>query len=48
MLRVKKLVPEAELPSRATPGSAGYDLTSVESHVILPGTPRSSGHRVGY
>lgn len=37
MLRVKKIHPDAELPSRATIGSAGYDLTSVESHVILPG-----------
>jgi dUTP pyrophosphatase len=37
MLRVKKLSPDAELPFRGTPGSAGYDLTSTESHVILPG-----------
>jgi len=37
MLRVKKKDPAAVLPSRATPGSAGYDLTSVESHIILPG-----------
>ena len=37
MLRVKRLSPDAQLPSRATDGSAGYDLTSIESHVILPG-----------
>lgn len=37
MLRVKKLVHEAVLPSRATDGSAGYDLTAVEPHIILPG-----------
>lgn len=37
MLRVKKKDPDAVIPSRATPGSAGYDLTSVESHIILPG-----------
>ena len=37
MLRVKKLNPEAVFPVRATEGSAGYDLTSVESHIILPG-----------
>ena len=27
--RFKKLVPEAAVPYRATPGSAGYDLTAV-------------------
>lgn len=37
MLRVKKLDTTAVLPSRATSGSAGYDLTAIDSHVILPG-----------
>ena len=37
MLLVKKKDPNAVIPIRATPGSAGYDLTSVESHIILPG-----------
>lgn len=37
MLFVKKKDPKAVIPTRATPGSAGYDLTSVESHIILPG-----------
>ena len=37
MLRVKKLHKEAVLPVRGSPGAAGYDLTSTESHIILPG-----------
>ena len=37
MLRVKKLHSEAVLPSRGSSGAAGYDLTSTESHIILPG-----------
>lgn len=36
-LNVTKLIPEAILPSRATPTSAGFDLFSVDSYVILPG-----------
>ena len=37
MLRVKKLETTAKLPIRATPGSAGYDLSSVDSKTIAPG-----------
>ena len=36
-LNVSKVVPHATLPSRATPGSAGFDLYSADSYVILPG-----------
>lgn len=36
-LHVTKLVPHATLPSRATPGSAGYDLYSTDNYVVLPG-----------
>jgi dUTP pyrophosphatase len=36
-LNVTKLVPTAILPSRATPGSSGYDLYSTDSYVVLPG-----------
>lgn len=35
-LKVTKLVPHATVPSRATSGSAGYDLYSAEGYVILP------------
>lgn len=35
-LRVKKIVPEAKLPTRAKEGDAGLDLYSVESCVIAP------------
>lgn len=31
---VKKLVPEAKLPLKGTPGAAGYDLCSIEETVI--------------
>lgn len=37
---VKKLSPNAILPSRATPGSAGYDLASAENIAIPSGTRR--------
>ena len=37
MLRVKKLHSEAVLPTRGSSDAAGYDLTSTESHIILPG-----------
>ena len=37
MLYVKKLFPEAKLPVRATPGSAGYDLAASDGKTILPG-----------
>jgi len=39
-LIVKKLTPHALIPSRATDGSAGYDIYSAEGYVLLP------GHRV--
>lgn len=35
-LKVIKLVPHATTPTRATSGSAGYDLYSAEGYVILP------------
>ena len=37
LLVVKKLEPDAKLPSRATTGSAGYDLYSYDDGMILPG-----------
>jgi dUTP pyrophosphatase len=36
-LNVTKLVPHAILPARATSGSAGYDLFSIDNYVVLPG-----------
>lgn len=39
-LNVRKLVPSAILPARATPGAAGYDLFSADGYFVLP------GHRV--
>lgn len=36
-LKIKKLVPHAIIPSRATAQSAGYDLYSSEGYVLLPG-----------
>jgi dUTP pyrophosphatase len=36
-LRVKRLVPQAVLPTRQSEGAAGYDLTSVEDVEIQPG-----------
>ena len=36
-LNVIKLDPHAVLPARATSGSAGYDLFSIDSYVVLPG-----------
>ena len=39
-LNVSKLAPQATLPTKSTPGSAGFDLYSVDNYVILP------GHRV--
>lgn len=35
-LKVTKIVPHAIVPSRATAGSAGYDLYSAEGYVVLP------------
>lgn len=39
-LNVKRLVPNAVLPTRGTPGAAGYDLYSTDGFIIMP------GHRV--
>ena len=36
MLHVKKLISKAKLPARTTHGSAGYDLSAVDSKTILP------------
>lgn len=45
MLKIKKLVENAYIPSRGTPGSVGYDIKALESGVILPGhrMPVSTG-----
>ncbi len=40
-LRVKKIVPEAKLPTRAKEGDAGVDLYSVESCSIAPSERRA-------
>lgn len=37
MFRVAKLSPLAQVPSRAGPGDAGYDVSSVEAVTIAPG-----------
>ena len=37
MIKVKKLMADAILPTRATEGSAGYDLYSVDDILIVPG-----------
>lgn len=39
-LNVSKLSPQAIIPTQSSPGSAGFDLYSVDNYVILP------GHRV--
>ena len=36
-LNVTKLVPQATLPARSTPGAVGYDLFSIDNYVVLPG-----------
>ncbi len=36
-IRIKKLCPDAKIPVRATPYSAGYDLFSVEEKILNPG-----------
>lgn len=36
-LKVKKLSPDAQLPTRGSEGAAGYDIQSIESCVVLPG-----------
>ncbi len=37
ILKVKRLVPEAKLPTKATDGSAGWDLYAAKSGRIYPG-----------
>jgi dUTP pyrophosphatase len=37
VLKVNKINSEAILPVRGSDGAAGYDLHSVENHVLLPG-----------
>jgi dUTP pyrophosphatase len=36
-LNVTRLVPQAQLPVRSSPGAAGYDLFSTDNYVIMPG-----------
>jgi dUTP pyrophosphatase len=36
-LNVIKINPLATLPTRGTPGAAGYDLFSIDNYVVLPG-----------
>ncbi len=36
-IRIKKLCPDARIPVRVTPYSAGYDLFSVEEKILNPG-----------
>ena len=36
-LNVTRLVPQAQLPARSSPGAAGYDLFSTDNYVIMPG-----------
>lgn len=36
-LRVTKIIPEATLPVRGSPGAVGYDLVATSGCVILPG-----------
>jgi len=40
-LKVKKIVPEAKLPTRAKEGDAGLDLYSIESCTISPSERRT-------
>lgn len=37
MFKVKKVDENAVIPRRATPGSAGLDISSVEEKIVLPG-----------
>ena len=37
MLDVKLLLPEATVPTKATPGAAGWDLYSAENVTVQPG-----------
>lgn len=45
-LKVKRLVPEAELPRYAHPGDAGLDVFAAEDAVLQPGT--SARIRTGF
>jgi dUTP pyrophosphatase len=36
-LKIKKFYEDAQIPKRATPGSAGYDLYAYEDYTIEPG-----------
>jgi len=36
-VKIKRISPDAIIPTKATPGSNGYDLFSVEQKSILPG-----------
>ena len=36
-LKVKKLHPDAVLPTRADPGSSGWDLYAADNYCINPG-----------
>jgi dUTP pyrophosphatase len=40
MIQFKSLSPQAKMPSKGSPGSAGYDISSVEELIILPGQRR--------
>jgi dUTP pyrophosphatase len=48
MIRIELVHPLAKIPSRATPGSSGYDLYSVDDLTIYPSMRRtvSTGLRV--
>ncbi|MBR9700687.1 dUTP diphosphatase [Candidatus Woesearchaeota archaeon] len=39
-INVKRLIPDAVLPSYGRPGDAGLDLTTIESHILSPGERR--------
>lgn len=41
MLKIKKLVPDAIIPTRAYPGDAGLDLFSIETVTLQPGEVRA-------
>lgn len=36
-LKVKKLLPEAQIPEYKTPGAAAFDLTTIETRMLAPG-----------
>ena len=38
-LEVKRIIPQAKLPSYGHPGDAGLDLFSTVNHTLVPGTP---------